>query len=359
MKKIYTLALFAVISAMSAWAENSEPISLPEGVETEQWLLRYDDMSRMVNVAIVDNQVYLGNLCDELPESYVIGTISEDETKVVFPLTYMGESERLEGPADFVPAEWDYRSQEEIGDEWEDYYIVESYTFDYDAELKVMTASIEASALFVGDSNAVGELAGAYIEYFYEPTLRWVNPESENAPLADPEFLTAYPLEAFGNDVVEFYIPSINSECYPLNTEYVYYVFYLDGEPFTFTPDDYCALEEEMTEIPYDFCDDNYDIYSNGEVHSVSLYTRGYKMVGIKVFYNAPNGELLESAFIEADIEELSEGEISGARIVTDEQPISTDYYDLTGRKVANPQNGLFIKVDTLSKDRKASKVVK
>ena len=360
MKKIYTLALFAAISALSASAVNDAPITLPEGVEAQQWVMNYDDMARMVNIAIDGNDIYLGNIDDENPDSYVLGTIADG--KAVFPITYLGESATLEGPAYFVPTVWDTRYLEEIEDYWTDYFIEETYPFDYDAEGKVLTASNENSCFIVSSDIEVGALGGAFSHYYYEPTIRYVDPESANAPLADPELMTAYPMgdDEFIVDTIEFYIPSVNSEYYPLNTADVYYIFYVDGEPYTFTTDNYIGLEEDMTEIPYDFCDEiNYDIYGMGEYHSVNLYHRGYADVGVKVFYHAPNGELLESALVEENIEVLSEGEIDKIETITYGEPVSTEYYNLSGMKVANPENGLFIKVETFKNGRRATKVVK
>ena len=361
MKKLYSLALFAAVSALSASAVNEVPITLPEGVEAQQWLMSYDDMARVVNIAFVENQVYLGNIDSENPGSYVLGTI--EDGKAVFPITYLGESEILEGPAYFVPLEWDLRYVEEIQDYYEDYFIAENFTFNYDAEAKKLVASLEYSAFLVSSDIEVGKLGGAWSEYYYEPSIFEVDPETQNAPLEDPEFFSAYPQPDGQHEIsddIEFYIASVNTAGFPLNIEDVYFIFYLDGQPYTFTTDLYPGLPEDMTEIPYNFCDDvNFAIYSAGEYHCVTLYHHGYADVGVKVFYHAPNGKLLESALVEENIEVLSDGAIAGIDAVSYDELISTEYFDLSGRRVANPENGLFIKVENFKNGRRATKVVK
>ena len=53
-----------------------------------------------------------------------------------------------------------------------------------------------------------------------------------------------------------------------INPDKLTYRIYLDGELHTFSPDQYVAIYEPMTDIPSTFTD-NYDIYSNGNTKTI------------------------------------------------------------------------------------------
>ena len=321
------------------------PTLLPEGLEAETWVALYDGEARNVKVAISGNNIYLGNLTDEFADSYVKGTIEGD--KVTFPLTYLGFQESTNRFMYFVPGYWEEKYIEAWDDYYTDYVIHDTFVFDYDAEGKQLNNIEEAAAFFVGTSNVVGDFGGSWIEMFYEPQIVWVDPSKADDPLQDPEFVFAYPDER-GWDTVQFFLPSTNVSDYPLDTNKLSYIFYVDGEPFTFTPDVYLGIYEDMTELPFNFSDDYFDILSYGQAHELNLFIHGYKTVGLKMFYEKPDGTVIESNYVEADIEELSDGEITGISDISAEAE-SVTYYDLQGRLVSKPAGGVNIQVTRLT----------
>ncbi len=68
-----------------------------------------------------------------------------------------------------------------------------------------------------------------------------------------------------GNSYLGFNIPTTDIDGLPMNTNQLYYYIYVDGEVFTFAPDTYPLISEEMTLIPYNFTDQfdfrNYRVY--------------------------------------------------------------------------------------------------
>ena len=348
MKKLYFLSLFVAFATIASWAETQKSVTLPEGLEPEQWILLADGEGRSVNVAIDGDKFYLGNLSDYVPDEYVVGKIADD--KVVFPLTYLAWCDELDSDLYFIPATFDTRYVEEYDMDVEDYFVVEEFQFSYDAEKKHLSNIEEYAACFVGCDPEVGALAPGWAEYFFEPEIMWMDSALENAPLLNPEFTYALYDEYYECDEIDFWIPLTNSESYPLDAERLSYIFYIDNAPFTFTPDEY-FIDEDMTEVPFNFVEEDYLIWSVGSAHAVCIYPKGpYKTVGLKVFYELPDGTRIESDYVEADIYELSGGECGAVGSVTDDRtPIATTYYDLTGRKVTNPAAGIVIKVDTFS----------
>lgn len=64
------------------------------------------------------------------------------------------------------------------------------------------------------------------------------------------------------------------------------------------------------------------------------------------MFYQASDGKVYTSDFVNVD---LYSGEViitSGVESMTmSEQPVSAAYYDLQGRKVTNPESGIYVRV--------------
>lgn len=121
-----------------------------------------------------------------------------------------------------------------------------------------------------------------------------------------------------------------------INADKLTYRFYVDGTPFTFTPDTYVKFTESMTDIPYNFAD-NYDIYSNP----------GYKVV---CFYNLDaNYVEVESTYTVDGVSNTSDR----ARYTLVEDGINaaavgkavkgTTYVNLLGQRVARPAAGSIV----------------
>jgi hypothetical protein len=96
----------------------------------------------------------------------------------------------------------------------------------------------------------------------------------------------------------------------------------------------------------------------------ISIYSEGFDTIGVQVIYRPEEGvenvsNLVEYAVETGDI--LTNGEITGVNnIAVDKSVKSEVYYDLTGRRVANPENGLFIKKVTYNDNTvKVSKIAK
>lgn len=126
-----------------------------------------------------------------------------------------------------------------------------------------------------------------------------------------------------------------------LNPEKLFYNIYFDGEKQTLSTSDYQLFKKDMTDIPYEYSD-NYDIQYNGDDHKIYFYKSDIKQFGVQLVYTGGN-EIHSSDIVYWDI-------ASGAPVtdgISDVNASNSEknkvYYDLSGRKVTNPSNGIFI----------------
>jgi hypothetical protein len=146
-----------------------------------------------------------------------------------------------------------------------------------------------------------------------------------------------------------------------LDSSKVFYNVFVDGEPYTFYSDMY-DVEEDITDIPFGYSTD-YDIYNYDGTTFVELYCDGFDTVGVQTIYRPEEGKEIKSDLIEINIntgEEFTNGVTGVNNIAVDKAVKSEVYYDLTGRRVVNPENGLFIKKVTFNDNTvKVSKIAK
>ncbi|MBQ9426601.1 MAG: Ig domain-containing protein [Paludibacteraceae bacterium] len=70
----------------------TEPVTLPDGAEIQQWYAMGSDNGESANVAWVGNDVYISGIFANFPDAWIKGTLGEDGSTVTFPkFQYMGE----------------------------------------------------------------------------------------------------------------------------------------------------------------------------------------------------------------------------------------------------------------------------
>lgn len=133
----------------------------------------------------------------------------------------------------------------------------------------------------------------------------------------------------------------------------LYYSVFVNGEPYEFEQTEGENLQgEEITMykgitkatylVPYTFGND-IDLYEDsGGTFIVGLYAEGIETVGVRSVYEW-NGETTYSPTITVSApKDTKVDEING------EEAVTVEYFDLQGRKVANPSAGIFLKKSTL-----------
>lgn len=305
------------------------PVAAPEGVEVSEWFMSYGIEARNVKVAVKDNEMYLGNISKYFPEAWIKGTIADG--KVTFKSgQYLGVDHGISNHfCYFVGAT--VKDETDGTDTWEMYYPTENLVFDYNAAAKTMSTD---SCMMI-NTNA-GEYAW-YLEAFKAPMVRASVGETSNVPKA-PVINTFTPYDEIwlaGN--VQFDIPTLSETDSPLDTDKLYYRFYVEDMPFTFYPDDYKSLSVETTDIPFSYKDD-YDFFANGAEHRLYFRIMDVAKIGLQSVYKL-DGEEYVSPITVAEAPAAALDKVDSEKTVAAEA-----WYDLTGRRVANPAAGLYIR---------------
>ena len=318
--------------------------SMPDNVQAEQYQLIADNYGYPVEVAIDGDYMYFKGLCDYFPNAVIRGdynastgivSIPQDQaidiyggmyliiTKVIFP----------------DPAE-----QLVLGPE----------TMTYD--LKVDLENNKISSVYYDDMTYQPLLCfnAAYDRVYYlsymggfDLTLLTGYAGTPKNPY-DLEFDDYY-LDYYGYYSFYISVPNVTVEDNLMDTSCLYYQIFMDGDimDFEWDPetDEYYGVPGVMTLVPYSFTNGN-DFYTSGQTREIGIYSEGYDTLGAQMVY-IYDGKITYSEIVTLNI---NNGQITtGVNAIDSQNVISTEYFDLQGRRISNPDNGIFVKRITLN----------
>ena len=284
-------------SGYGDWAFNyklmkDEPVTAPENLETTMYSVSakgYD--GGIANVGFDGNDIYIQGIYNGMPEGWVKGTI--EGNKAIF------KSGQYIGP-DYSTNYHQYLvscTSEEVWDpDYEEFYTEYSLAegdivFDYDPETKTLSNSTPF-LVNAGTTNVyyAATYDKATIKPFVEVAATPATPT--DFFVSDPD--VAYYLYGYGWGTMEFELPCSDVDGNYILPEKLSYVFYtrVNGEEkeLTLSADDYVNLDEDMTEIPYDFSD-NWDIAAQGSTHYTYYYVIGPEAFGVQAIYRGAGEE--------------------------------------------------------------------
>lgn len=313
---------------------NDKPTTLPETVNKESWVLKSEEGMRIIDVAIENNDFYIGGLFTDIPQAAIKGTIEGD--KVTFARNqYMGISDYYLHHAYFIPATYEYHEET---DDYEAEYTFEAkddIVFSYDKEAKTLTTEEGQSMVFSAITAWI-----YYIETYNDPMLFQQDNSTALVP-ADPQIMS---IEDFFDDL-DFYticytLPLESTDGRVLDKNKYHYNIFLDDEVYTVVYEDYDETEE-FTDIPYDYEDFQNMIWMGDYVEGY-VWATGFDKVGIQAFYDNGDGNITSSNVVYIDV--ASVGNVTASAEV-----VNTEYFDITGRKVSGNERGLKICRHTMS----------
>ena len=332
---------------------NDTKVSVPESVTFENWVVEddYNDLDKwLVKVGFDGDDVYVQGLSSDDSSMVFKGTVQGD--KVVIPNgQYVGDLYYRYNytQAGTVAYEYDEDYGREVG------YVVNSdddFVFNYDAEARKMTSPTEDSALLFSE----GVNGTVYTTVTVNPTIYDQGEITSYVPEAAVITRAEDDWEYYEQIGLRFENNLVNEDGQLLPEENFAYEIYVDDELFTFTAGDpYYMMEEDMTEVPYSYTDE-YDIqYESGtNYHYVYFYFNTMKKLGVRMVYNAPDGNKYYSRISSVDVD------FSGVDEISAENVKSEEYYDLLGRRVDSTAKGVVIKRTTLTDGSKiSSKVIR
>lgn len=316
-------------------------ITLPEGVEALPYSYIFDntfntgvalpdgkpDFGYRVNVAFDGDDVYLGGIFREAPNSWVKGR--KEGNKVIIPgRQYLGT---MFGVLEFYLMYCKWSSPEQTSLELlpED----TEFVFIYDEEASTFTTEDKDVILLMNASET--EIKA--LQKVEDPTYVY-QPVGSGAPVS-PWGLKYEESDFFG--LFDFNLPLLNEEGVLLYSENMFYNIYVDGELYEIIGSEY-GFAEDMTDIPYDLNDVSIirDLFSTW--HEMVVKVIGLDTIGVQCF-NVWEGEKYYGPLMELNI---LTGEITvGVEEVNESANVVEEtYFDLSGRKIANPSAGIFVK---------------
>ena len=295
--------------------------SLPEGVETEEYLINDGEFGHVVNVGFDGDMMYLEGMSVSLPLSVIYAKVDGNTANIA--------------------------QNQILGSLW-GYFI---YTKVLNADFELAADNVEYSLIIDRENKVISSadpdnflvLNGSldelmYLELYQDFTLK-VQTTFDGVPV-DPnslEYDDYY--EDYGMSAFIFAVPNLATNGNVLLDENLAYRIYIDGELYEFDGDDYDGIDGVITEVPFNF-DNGYDLYwYSPSMRVIMFYFIGAETFGVQSVYDY-EGVVTESQIVTLNI---VTGEVTGVDNLISNDIKSVTYYDLSGRKVNNPQNGIFI----------------
>lgn len=279
-----------------------------------------------------DGSVYVKGVFQEFPDAWIKGTF--DGTKAVFKSgQYVGYNSKY-ACFSYFDAATTATEKDEDGEEYLVYVLADEIAFDVD--LTTMTMTTDRNFLLNTNKNDKVD----YICARYQPIIKSYS-EQPGTP-QNPQFVkySAY------NDEDEYgyanvYIPIFDTNGHLMNSDKVYYNYYIDGEKVTFKPGQYFLLDEEITDLPYYFRDTqlyNGDIFTSDALHTCYIYFTGYERFGVQTTYTGGGEEHSSEIIYYQD-----PSAINALQSDINATIKNVVYHDLAGRAISKPNKGLYI----------------
>lgn len=214
------------------------------------------------------------------------------------------------------------------------------FVFNYDEAAMTFTTDTPDVVMFV---NALPDQI-YYLTLIENPSLIY-QPTAAGTPRNPWNFVfDAKAYDQVGYGLLDVNLPVVSTDGVLLDRENMYYNVYIDGELFDFDAEEY-GLPASTTDIPYNFKSNPIVSSKLDTAHELLFHVRGFEKIGVKLV-NVYDGVKYESDMVEIDV---IEGGISGIETAGDCGVMSEAFYDLSGRKVLNPQGGIFVKRTVLN----------
>ena len=338
--------------------QTDEITTLPEDMYVQSYTMTYlsdpTDLTKtretVVSIAIDGEDIYMGNLNNNNPDSYIKGHLADGKATFL-TRQYLGPDAYYNGHI-YVLTGDAYVDTETYGSPVFNYNLNDEIVFTVDEGARNIVAEWPAAMI-----TNVGPTTLSILNDYVAPGLVAFDevPVVPATPIFTVEDVTVNTTTGF--TVLHFTIPTIDVDGNKLNENKLYYNILLDGQVYTFDPETYIGLSSAMTDIPYKFEDNiNFDIYISNGRHTVYLYTTDYDIVGLQSIYTA--GDEVNRS----EIVYVNNPTHSGINeFTTGAQVVDTRYYDLTGRELPTaPATGLYLQRATYSDGTTATiKVVK
>ena len=304
--------------------DNGEPVTPPADAVMQEWAFETLGKKSIVQVAVDGNDVYVDGFISYMKGYWFKGTM--EDGKITFPTNqYMGKNE------------WDQfyyfmaaRIFVDETSEWNQYEPIDKVTLVYNPETGMYTAQEDET--FIVSTSKENISATAIAE---NPSMWQQTPEMFKAKPLNPSLTNC--LNNPGISTLEWDIPNENEKGAILSGNKMYYNLYVDGELYTFTPEEYPLFTEPTTDVPYE-ASNYYDIYVYNTSHTIYVKKDIAETVALQSFYVDEDGTKYASDLVTENVLDTGIGKVEGGK-----QAVSTEYFNLSGVKTTRPAAGMYI----------------
>lgn len=328
----------------------AEPLTIPEGLALETWVMTAGEVSHLVKVAMSGVDVYVQGLFADMPEAVIKGSF--DGANVTFATDqFLGVCGSVEHYAYFIPADYTYvPATSDDEEDTYDFVALASVSLALDAEAKTLSTPEGKVVTF---STIPGQRI-YYIDAYLEPQFAWQDMSTPMTP-ADPEIVAFENLfDDYGFSMFDYILPTLSTDGRVLDKRNCFYNILIDGEPMVVYYEDLedISLSTEYTDIPVDY-EDFYNITNYYEYVEALIFMDGYDSIGIRMMYINEDGTVTYSNVVTYGLESVED--IEGSAEVVD-----VKYFDINGHAVSGDARGLVIGVYKMSDGKvKVAKLVK
>lgn len=312
-------------------------VTPPDGADMHQSLMLYMDLDEQsqvypVTFAVDGSDVYLGDLSTNVKGRWIKGTLEGDS--VTFPASSFLAIDTVSVSYVYASSGRSVTAPDQMGGTYNKAELTgEPIKFAYDREAQTLSTK---GALVIHKS--ADDLRSSNVFDFYRYAM--LSPWTKKAEEPLPPVFTGYQAyeEMFGYGGLEFKLSYYSVSGNYLDPANLYYTFYIDDEVQTFSPDEYQYVRKPMTDVPYSFSD-QYDFYRLSD-NQRRVY-----------FYKGPETSVgMEAVYIDGDTRLVSTRTTYNVNPTGIESANTTGsvesvtYTDLTGRRVARPTHGVYVR---------------
>ncbi len=284
------------------------------------------------NIGFNGNDVYVQGLFSAMPKAWMKGTRNGDA--ITFASSqYLGVEPVNNAHVFFVAATYNTSKDPQSEKDITEIKYAEDITFSYDKDNDCYKALDGQTATLSGYADRV-----AYLEYLREPEMMMIPADMSYNP-AKPEILLYDYSAEWGDLKLNFKLPAQNKQGIPLDKRNIYFSFFVDGEVFTFTPEEYSSFKEPQSLFPYDIFVNDLMLLPGENMYEAWFYF-GEKPIGIQSYYYKDGKKIGESEIAVAQSSGIEDVTADGNKTVH-----ATEYYTVTGQRIDKPSTGIFIKV--------------
>lgn len=313
-----------------------EAVVAPDNLKTETWQFISNHTGFDVNIGFDGDDFYIQGLVPFIPEAWVKGKV-QGSTILFEGAQYMGISNDYNCLVFFLPG-----NQYTNDNGRPVYELAEKLELNYDAAKREITTD----GCMVINSNPDNI---QYLKFYTRPLIHPDVAEHSMVPrnIVPVAYMAYNPEYKAGG--YQFYIPNLTVDGYIINKDDLYWELYINSELYVFDPLYYPCFTEPTTEVPFNTDSSNYELYNDGSpLHELHFFFTEPSTFGVIVKHKASDGKVYTSDLVVYYPEGTGVDEIS-----VEDNNLPEVYYDISGRRIENPQAG------TLYIVKKGSKVTK